>query len=91
MNEQEYLKQLNINKLGEYSDDAYVVDLLDSTEYGKVFSILDRSDDLDIMQDNQVVTTEGSSLTYESLSQPYLLSLLADWEGNVYQLVVSKI
>lgn len=91
MNEQEYLKQLNINKLGEYSDDAYVVDLLDSTEYGKVFSILDRSDDLDIMQDNQVVTTEGSSLTYESLSQPYLLSLLADWEGDVYQLVVSKI
>ena len=91
MNEQEYLKQLNINKSGEYSDDAYIVDLLDSTEYGKVFSILDRSDDLDIMQDNQVVTTEGSSLTYESLSQPYLLSLLADWEGNVYQLVVSKI
>ena len=91
MNEQEYLKQLNINKSGEYRDDAYVVDLLDSTEYGKVFSILDRSDDLDIMQDNQVVTTEGSSLTYESLSQPYLLSLLADWEGNVYQLVVSKI
>ena len=91
MNEQEYLKQLNINKSGEYSDDAYVVDLLDSTEYGKVFSILDRFDDLDIMQDNQVVTTEGSSLTYESLSQPYLLSLLADWEGNVYQLVVSKI
>ena len=91
MNEQEYLKQLNINKSGEYSDDAYVVDLLDSTEYGKVFSILDRSGDLDIMQDNQVVTTEGSSLTYESLSQPYLLSLLADWEGNVYQLVVSKI
>lgn len=91
MNEQEYLKQLNINKSGEYSDDSYIVDLLDSTEYGKVFSILDRSDDLDIMQDNQVVTTEGSSLTYESLSQPYLLSLLADWEGNVYQLVVSKI
>ena len=91
MDEQEYLKQLNINKSGEYSDDAYVVDLLDSTEYGKVFSILDRSDDLDIMQDNQVVTTEGSSLTYESLSQPYLLSLLADWEGDVYQLVVSKI
>lgn len=91
MNEQEYLKQLNINKSGEYSDDAYVVDLLDSTEYGRVFSLLDRSDDLDIMQDNQVVTTEGSSLTYESLSQPYLLSLLADWEGNVYQLVVSKI
>lgn len=91
MNEKEYLKQLNINKSGEYSDDAYVVDLLDSTEYGRVFSILDRSDDLDIMQDNQVVTTEGSSLTYESLSQPYLLSLLADWEGDVYQLVVSKI
>lgn len=91
MNEQEYLKQLNINKSGEYSDDAYVVDLLDSTEYGRVFSLLDRSDDLDIMQDNQVVTTEGSSLTYESLSQSYLLSLLADWEGNVYQLVVSKI
>lgn len=91
MDEREYVKQLNINKLGEYNEDAYVIDLLNSTEYGKIFTTLDNSKDLDILQDNQVITTEGSSLAYQSLSQPYLLNLLADWENDIYQLVVTKI
>ena len=88
---EEYLLKLNIRLPGEYGDDAYVIDLKNSDEYGKMFTLLDLSDDLDIMQDNQVITDQGSSLTYESLSEPYLFNLLADFSANQYQLVINKI
>ena len=92
MTEQEYLRQLNISNEGEKSQDgSYVITLLDSDEYGKIFSRLEKSDDLDPLEDNQVVTEQGSSLMYESLSEPYLLNLIADFDGDVYQLVVTKI
>lgn len=92
MTPKEYLKTLGITLLGTVSDNnSYVVDIKDSNEFGKIFSILERADDLDILEDNQVVTEQGSSLSYESLSTPYLLSLIADFEGDVYSLIVDNI
>ena len=87
----EYLESIGIDKQGEYNNDGYVVPLIDSNDYGKVFSILEKSDDLDILEDNQVITDEGSSLMYESISEPFLLNLIADWEANIYQLIVIDI
>lgn len=92
MTEQEYLKQLNITLEGEIGDNnSYVVSLKDSNDYGRIFSKLEKSDDLDPLEDNQVVTEQGSSLMYESLSEPFLLNLIADFDGDVYQLIVTRI
>lgn len=88
----DYLRELGITQEGTISeDDSYVIDLSSSDEYGKVYSRLERSDDLEILQDNQVVTEEGSSLIYESESQPYLLNLIADFDSNRYQLIINEI
>lgn len=92
MTEKEYLKSIGISKDGAIGDDnSYVVDIMDSNEYGKIFSTLEKSDDLDPLEDNQVVTEQGSSLMYEAMSEPFLLNLIADFDGDVYQLVVNKI
>lgn len=91
MNEQQYLQSIGINKDGEYSEDAYVISLTNSNEYGRMFTILEKSDDLDIMEDNQVITEQGSSLMYESESQPFIINLLADFDQDIYQLVVTTI
>ena len=87
----EYLQSIGINKEGEYAEDAYVVSLTNSNEYGRMFTKLEKSDDLDIMEDNQVITEQGSSLMYESESQPFIISLLADFDQDIYQLVVNTI
>ena len=87
----EYLQSININKEPVKGEDGYIVDILNSTEYGKIFSRLEDSDDLEILEDNQVVTEQGSSLVYESLSQPYLLTLIADFDGDKYELVINEI
>lgn len=87
----EYLQSIGIDKEGEYTEDAYIVSLTNSNEYGRIFTILEKSDDLDIMEDNQVITEQGSSLMYESESQPFIISLLADFDQDIYQLVVNTI
>ena len=92
MNVQDYLKSIGINKDGQYSENnSYIIDMKTSDEFGVIYSKLENSDDLDIMYDNQVVTEQGSSLIYESQSQPFIVNLIADFEGDRYSLIVTEI
>ncbi len=89
---EELLKNLNIKYIGSYNKDSgYVIDLPDSKAFGDVFTILDNTDLVDILEDNQVITEQGSSLLYEVIDEPYIINLLADWESNQYQLVITNI
>ena len=48
---EEFLNSIGINKRGTYSDDnSYVIDLSNDREYAKYYSILDRSDELDLLE-----------------------------------------
>lgn len=88
----EYLKNIGINyKVQLTEDNNYIIDIPDSESYGKIYSILDKSEDLDQIEDNVLLTEQGSSLMYESESQPILLNLIADWESNLYQLIINNI
>lgn len=91
MNIKEYLESLKITLDPVESEDGYVVTIKDSEEYGNIFSRLEDSEDLDLLEDNQVITEQGSSLIYESLSEDLLLTLIADFEGDVYELIINKI
>ena len=92
MEVKEYLKSIGINQSGqEGKQGSYIIDLANSDEYGRVFSKLERAEDLEILQDNQVITEQGSSLMYESETKPYLLNLIADFDGDKYQLIVNEI
>lgn len=91
MTEEEFLQSININIKGNKSDDgAYVVDLKDSNEYGRIFTRLEKSEELDLLDDNQVITEQGSSLIYESRSYNYIINLIADFDSDQYQLIVNK-
>lgn len=92
MNVQDYLKSIGISKYGQYSENnSYIIDIETSDEFGVIYSKLENSDDLNIMYDNQVVTEQGSSLIYESQSQPFIVNLIADFEGDRYSLIVTEI
>lgn len=89
----EYVNKLGLGSEGEYNKhfDAYVIDILNSDEYGKMFSKLEKIDDIELLDDNQVITEQGSSLIYESKSEPYILNLIADFDNDLYQLVINYI
>lgn len=82
------LKEIGINKIGTYSDNStYIIDLADSNDYGRINSILDRSNILDFIDESSYVTAENANLDYKYQDQ-YLLSLIADFENDYYQLVI---
>lgn len=92
MEVQEYLDLIGINKTVELGDNnSYIVTIIDSDEFGKIFSLLENESDLETLEENQIVTITGSSLLYESKSQPYILNLLADFENEIYQLIINQI
>ena len=88
---EELLDRLDILERGKLSNDRYVITLVDSDDYGRIFSKLDKSSILDIIEENQVVTEQGSSLMYEDDEEKFLLNLIADFDSNQYQLVLDKI
>lgn len=86
---EELLKQIGITQEGEYTDDGcYVVDIADDTEYGKIYSKLDKSDLVDEDEDSSQITMDTSSIQY--IGDDYSLTLLGDFEGEVYKLTIRE-
>lgn len=91
MNEKDFADELGITKNGEYKDDAYVIDISNSLEWGKVFTKIDTSSKLNQLEDSQVVSEQGTSLSYLSQDENFMVSLIADFEGDVYSVVINKL
>lgn len=85
---------LRINKSIKTTEDSNsitsVVDIFNSDQYGIVFSKLDRNNNLESMDDNQIVTEDDSSLLYTTKEGPnYIINLTADYASDIYQLIVT--
>ena len=88
MDIEELLTELGITLRGNYSEeDNYVIDRSNSNEYGRINSILDRSDMLEFIEDSSFLTEENANMTYK-YEDDYMLNLMADFDENTYQLVI---
>ena len=86
---EELLNQIGITAKGEISKHgAYVVDIKDYDEYGKYFSLLDKSDLVQEVPDTAQLTIYITNITY--VSDNYQITLLADLEEESYKLVVTN-
>lgn len=85
---EELLKSIGITARGEYTENGvYVVDIKDFNEYGKYFSLLEKSD-LDEVQDTCQLTIHTTNVTYAS--DKYQIVLQADLDEDLYKLVVTE-
>ena len=85
---EELLKSIGITARGEYTKDgAYVVDIKDYNEYGKYFSLLEKSE-LEEVQDTCQVTIHTTNVTYTT--EDYQVVLQADLDEDMYKLVVTQ-
>lgn len=85
---EELLKKIGITAKGEYTKDgAYVIDIKDYNEYGKYFSLLEKSN-LEEVQDTCQITLHTTNVTYAS--EDYQLCLQADLDEDMYKLVVTQ-
>lgn len=85
---EELLKSVGITAKGEYTKDgAYVVDIKDYNEYGKYFSLLEKSN-LEEVQDTCQITVHTTNVTYAT--EKYQIVLQADLDEDMYKLVVTE-
>lgn len=82
MKADEFAKQLGITQPGDYVDGVYVVNLKDSNEYSRIYTILDKSNlcDLDVQEIS--LDVQNSLLVY--LSDEFDIKLQANFDNNVY-------
>ena len=88
-----FIDSLNIKYEGFYNKDrdAYIIDLPNSDIYGKTYIKLENNNLIELLDSNQLVTEEGSSLLYQAIDLPYMVNLLADWAADKYQIIINKI
>ena len=85
---EELLKDIGITAKGEYTKEGvYVVDIKDYNEYGKYFSLLEKSE-LEEVQDTCQMTIHTTNVTYAS--EKYQIVLQADLDEDLYKLVVTE-
>lgn len=86
----ELLRQLGINAVGNYTDDgSYVIDIDNSDKWGVYYSKLDNSDLLELQEESSLLTADNASQIY--FSDEYQLALVADFDNEIYKLVISEL
>ena len=85
---EELLKSIGIEAAGEYTKNgSYVVDIRDYDEYGKYYSLLEKSD-LEEVQDTSQITLHTTNVTYTN--DQYQIVLQADLDEDLYKIVVTE-
>lgn len=91
MSVEELLQELGLDLIGSYSDDgSYVVDLADSEEFGKVYSTLEDSELVRLLEDSTTLTEHNGSIQYE-YEDLFMLTLISDFDSDIYKLVIREI
>lgn len=86
----EFLRKLGITQSGHYSsNNNYVIDLDDSTDYDKICSILDKSDLVEENPDSSVINTSVSNILY--VGEQFSLNVIADFDNDTYKVVVTEL
>lgn len=86
---EKFLESIGISNVGHYTkSNSYVIDLDDSEEYGRVYSRLDKCDELVEDEDSSTLTIHTSNIVFES--DDYQFVLIADFDQDIYKLVCKE-
>lgn len=86
---EKFLEKLGITQVGHYTKtNTYIIDIEDSDEYGKIYSLLDKNEEVEEDEDSSTITVHTSNLVFES--DNYQLTLIADFDQDTYKLVCKE-
>lgn len=81
-----FLKELGITKDGYYDEDIYVIPLDDSDEFAKMYSILDKSDKVELDDEFIGIDKTNSMLLY--ISDKYEVKLVSNFDSDDYRIEI---
>jgi len=85
---EDFAKQLGIEYPGEMINGKYVIPLSNSDEYSKIYTLLDKSDVVELDTSCTLVTDKVSELQY--FNDNYVVKLDANFSDDLYRVVISK-
>lgn len=84
------LQEIGISTPAEKVGDKYIVEVSNSNVYGAMYTKLDRSDLVEEDSDNSNISFDESRLEYVTTDEKYRLSLIADFDKDVYKLEIKE-
>lgn len=81
-----FLEDHNIDSSGKFTDSRYTLELSDSDEYARYYTILDHSDDLDLNDASSMSEEFATVITYTNID--YKVRLNANFTDDYYTLTV---
>lgn len=84
----EFLKSIGITGELQKSNASYVMDIANSNEYGRIYSLLDKSEDVEEDSESSQVTMDYSSVQF--FNDDYTIQLIADFEHDQYRLTIKE-
>ena len=89
---EEMLYEIGIQDLQGQSgkNDSYVIDLGSDTEWGRVYSLLEKCANVYQLEENNLLTTHNASFQYV-WKDDYQITLKADFDNELYSIVFLEV
>ena len=81
MTAKELSDELGIGREGVEENGTYVIELEDSDDYARVYTLLDNAKNLELFTDNMLLSDSASLFTYES--DDFDIDLVANLDNNI--------
>ena len=83
------LEKLNISNQGNLTGKTYVMNLDDSDDFGKYYSLIDKNSAVEYQEENSSLNLMGATLIYTL--DNFLITLYADYDEDEYKLVIKDL
>lgn len=88
MDVKEFAKSIGLEQDGYQDGAKYIIELVDSNEFSRVYTLLDKSELLDIQEDATLLTDKVGELLY--LSDDYDVKLVGNFISDIYRVVITE-
>lgn len=88
MDVKEFAKSIGLEQDGYQDGAKYIIELVDSNEFSRVYTLLDKSELLDIQEDATLLTDKVGELIY--LSDDYDVKLVGNFISDIYRVVITE-
>jgi hypothetical protein len=87
MEMKEFASKLGIDVEGTLEGEKYVIELANSNEYSRVYTLLDKSELVNIDEDSTLVTENVGELLF--LGDEFDIKLVGNFAQDIYRIVIT--
>ena len=86
MDKEEFIKSLNLPFEGKSAGNDYIINLNNSDDFSTLYNII--SNNINLSMDDESITTTSNAL-FTFFNDEFDLKLVADFNKDIYKLIVS--